>query len=330
MEVFVFLAIDFKLVQQELVLIFQNSNTVKKRCEVVVCDALYAIYNVHCFGVGLQYLLWKCFLLLQDDLLCFFNSLLEDQLVLLNQVQLSLLLLLMLPPCLLEEVVLHLEVLHLSVDLGETLKLTLELGLHFGHHTLQVGFAACFHHPKTVHLFRDSVLHLRHFPLDLLKIGFNIKLYCLDYGLLFEHWPRVKFMNRIAVSIDFYFKTLNLFFHLTFEVSQTSLHRRNLFLHFLLQLGLPVFVFYLCAKFVNLSLQVLELVLWLVLDAPKYFSIFFVQFFQVILAQTLFIEKVFERAFFAKRAERLCGKIFVPLVFKFSPHIKRDQNFCFQ
>lgn len=57
MKVFVFLAIDFELVQQQFVLIFQNSDTVKKGCEVVVCDALDAVYEVHGFGVGLQYLL---------------------------------------------------------------------------------------------------------------------------------------------------------------------------------------------------------------------------------------------------------------------------------
>jgi len=136
MQGFVLLTIYFKLVQQQLVLIFQNSNTVKKRCQVIVCDALNAIYNVHGFRIWLKNLLRKCFLLLQDDILCFFNSFLKDQLVLLDQAQLSLLLLLVLPPFLLEEVVLHLEVLHLRVNLREALKLTLDFGLHLGHHTL--------------------------------------------------------------------------------------------------------------------------------------------------------------------------------------------------
>ena len=136
MHGFVFLTIYFKLVQQQLVLIFQNSNTVKKWCQVIVSDALNAIYNVHGFRIWLENLLGECFLLLQDDLFCFFDSFLKDQLVLLDQAQLSLLLLLVLPPFLLEEVVLHLEVLHLRVYLREALKLTLDFGLHLGHHTL--------------------------------------------------------------------------------------------------------------------------------------------------------------------------------------------------
>jgi hypothetical protein len=136
MQGFVLLTIYFKLVQQQLVLIFQNSNTVKERCQVIVSDALNAIYNVHGFRIWLENLLWKCFLLLQDDLLCFFDSFLQNQLVLLDQVQLFLLLLLVLPPFLLKEVVLHLEVLHLRVNLRETLEFTLDFGLHLGHHTL--------------------------------------------------------------------------------------------------------------------------------------------------------------------------------------------------
>lgn len=103
---------------------------------MIVSDALNAIYNVHGFRIWLENLLWKCFLLLQDDLLCFFDSFLQNQLVLLDQVQLFLLLLLVLPPFLLKEVVLHLEVLHLRVNLRETLEFTLDFGLHLGHHTL--------------------------------------------------------------------------------------------------------------------------------------------------------------------------------------------------
>lgn len=42
----------------------------------------------------------------------------------------------MLPPFLLEEVVFYLEVLHLLVDLRESLELPIKLSLHLGHHTL--------------------------------------------------------------------------------------------------------------------------------------------------------------------------------------------------
>lgn len=64
------------------------------------------------------------------------------------------------------------------------------------------------------------------------------------------------------------------------------------------------------------------------LDASKYFSLIFVQVFQVIFPQTLFIKHVFERTFLAKRAECLSRKVFVLLVFQLSTHIKSDQNLC--
>lgn len=66
------------------------------------------------------------------------------------------------------------------------------------------------------------------------------------------------------------------------------------------------------------------------LDASEDFSLIFVQVFQVILTQTLFIEHVFERAFLAKRAECLSRKVFVLMVFQLSTHIKSDQNLCLQ